>query len=296
MLMQNQIPIKYTAKKHEQAQQRNLRGWYLRNIRFRKSYFNTTVQLYENQTKELQTANRELEMKAETQNELFRILGHDLKSPFNAILGFAGLLRDEIEVHDPATIKAMATNIFNSAYAAHTLSVNLLDWSMANRGGIEPKPEKLGLAETVGSALEPIAKVASVKKIELKNCVEKGSGVYADETMLMTIIRNLASNSIKFTNKGGHVLVSAKPLGRNVKITVSDDGIGMPPEKVQNLFQPNAFSSSKGTAGEKGTGFGLKVVREYLGLLNGTIEVKSEVGKGTAFTITLPAQPPASSI
>jgi signal transduction histidine kinase len=228
-------------------------------------------------------------MQNETLKKLLSIIAHDLKNPFNIILGFSKELYGNIDALSPDEIAEMAKRLNTSANFAYALLENLLNFCRINMDRIEPRLELLDLEKTVGGALDPLVDSAEGKHITLNNAVKPGTIVYADKTMLMTVIRNLASNSIKFTEEYGHVWVGAEYLGSNAIINVRDNGVGMPPEKAQRLFDKDEFSSTKGTAGEPGTGLGLKVVREFVTMMNGTIEPSSEVGVGTTFIITLPA-------
>jgi PAS domain S-box-containing protein len=216
------------------------------------------------------------------------ILGHDLKNPFNNILGFSEILTDEIERLDKEQIKDIAGTINKSARITNKLLEDILMWAKTQQGSIVFKPQNLSLSTTFRNSLEILNPSADAKNI-LINCSEVDHlDVFADADMLKTVLRNLVSNAIKFTNNGGKINISATQSDSNVTISVSDNGVGIPHENLAKLFDITEVFTTKGTAGETGTGLGLLLCKEFVGRHQGKIWVESEVGKGSDFKFTLP--------
>ncbi len=216
------------------------------------------------------------------------ILGHDLKNPFNNILGFSDILTDEINSLNKDEIKDIAGNINKSAQITNKLLEEILMWARTQQGNIPFKPLELSLADTCKNVIEVLMQSAYAKNITI-NCLAKDSlNVFADSEMLRTVLLNLVSNAIKFTNKGGAIKISAEQNSENVTILVSDTGIGIPPDNLAKLFDISEVLTTKGTAGETGTGLGLLLCKEFVEKHGGKIWVESEVGKGSDFKFTLP--------
>jgi two-component system, sensor histidine kinase and response regulator len=165
---------------------------------------------------------------------------------------------------------------------------NLLTWSRAQRQKITITPQKIAVHFIVEKCFGLLIQNAIQKEIRLKNLLPPETVIYADEEMITTIIRNLVSNAIKFTNRGGTITVAAKTENGEVTISVSDTGIGIPKDKITQLFHPDVNNSSPGTEGEQGTGLGLIICKDFAEKNKGEIRVESETGKGTVFYLSLP--------
>jgi len=229
-----------------------------------------------------------------TKDKFFSIIAHDLKSPFSSILGFSEILKDEVEQIDTKTIKRYASLINSSAQNSYALLENLLEWARMQQGQIQFEPENLALNDAVIAEIQNLQYSADLKKIKLTNNTPENLTIKADYNMLLTILRNLISNAIKFTPEGGQVKVEAKIEGEvkgeksQVVISVSDTGIGMTKETIENLFKIESSISTRGTNNERGTGIGLLLCKDFIEKHKGNIAVKSMPGKGSTFTIYLP--------
>lgn len=237
---------------------------------------------------EIQRINQELQEANAAKDKFFSIIAHDLKSPFNSILGFSEMLKDDVKNLRIDEIQHYATLIHSSAYHTYLLLENLLEWSRMQRGNISFTPKSIILDQFVNDEFELIKNNATKKSITLMQSIPKNLIVSADENMLSNIIRNLVSNAIKFTPREGFVKVTADAKQGYVHISVSDSGIGIKPEAIGKLFKIETSFTTRGTENEKGTGLGLLLCKEFIEKHGGKIWVESEVGKGTKFTFTIP--------
>ena len=216
------------------------------------------------------------------------ILGHDLKNQFNNILGFSEILTDEIDSLNKDEITDIAKNINKSAIITNKLLEDILMWARTQQGKIPFNPQKLRFADICENIIENLKPSADAKSIVLNRIAQDEITVFADIDMLKTVLRNLVSNAIKFTNKNDVINISAKENSENVTISVSDNGTGIPTESLVKLFDISEVISTKGTAKETGTGLGLLLCKEFVEKHNGKIWVESEVDKGSEFKFTLP--------
>ena len=223
-----------------------------------------------------------------TKDKLFSIIAHDLRSPFNSIIGFSELLienSNDILLED----SEQYIKIINSA-AKNTLVLldNLLNWAKSQTGQLSFNPEKILFSEVAQEIITLSKSIAKSKNIALECSCTDNLEIYVDVNMLNTVLRNLISNAIKFTNVGGHIKVSAASKQDHVKITISDNGIGIPKEKCNELFSIASNTTTPGTADENGSGLGLVLCKEFIQKNNGDIWVESEENKGSNFIFTLP--------
>lgn len=216
------------------------------------------------------------------------ILSHDLKSPFNALLGFSELLTKNIREFDINQIEEYANYINISAQNANNLLEDLLKWARAQKGDIPFNPQSLNLTEICEDILTGLYQNADEKKIKINYSAFDNLYVIADIDMLKTILRNLVSNAIKFTNNGGEISINAEQTESDITITVSDNGIGIPPDNLSRLFDISEVITTKGTAQETGTGLGLLLCKEFVEIEGGKIWVESTLGEGSKFKFTLP--------
>jgi signal transduction histidine kinase len=221
-------------------------------------------------------------------DKLYSLIGHDLRSPFNAILGYAELLAESYDEYSDKERRQFALSISIASKSAFNLLENLLEWSRIQMGRTVYAPEELNLNLMVNETFLLLRLNAQDKGIQLRNRVLPQEKIYADKNMASAILRNLISNGIKFTSTGGCVEVTAVTRERMVEITVADTGIGMKPEKIKTLFRLDAIQSTQGTAHETGTGLGLLLCREFIEKHGGTLTVSSEEGLGSRFVFTLP--------
>jgi len=241
------------------------------------------------QKESLLKLNDELHDLNATKDKFFSIIAHDIKNPFNAILGFTSLL----EVNFAEWTDEMKLEIINlihiSSKNLYQLLENLLQWSRSQRGIIEFNPERIELKGLVYSVIDLMKGTAEAKNIELTvNLPINELTINADRQMLNTILRNLISNALKFTNKGGKVQVMAEADAKFIMIKITDNGIGMQNAILDNLFKIESNFTTTGTNNEIGTGLGLILVKEFVEKHGGEIGVESVVGQGSTFYFTLP--------
>lgn len=230
----------------------------------------------------------ELKQLNATKDKFFSIIAHDLRNPFITLLGFSDLLISDFgELTDEEKIYYI-TEMKKSAEISHNLLQNLLQWSRSQTGRIEFNPQKLDLHDVISSNVELLKASAERKQIKILSEIPKLTYVSADEDMLNTIIRNLLTNSLKFTNKDGKIEINCIHQNSNFQIFISDTGVGMNDKVKANLFRLDVSQSTFGTENEAGTGLGLILCKEFVEKHGGTISVESEVGKGSKFCITLP--------
>lgn len=238
---------------------------------------------------QLRKKNDELKKLNTTTNKLFSIIAHDLRSPFNTILGFSNLLKTNAKDLETAKIVKFSDHINSAAVNTLALLDNLLNWAKSQTGQITFNPEKLNLQPIVNQTIAILKPTAEFKNITLSYIQSEAIEVYADQHMLKTILLNLITNAIKFTNLKGVIKINALHKNNAIEISVSDNGIGMNNETRNNLFTSNANSATTlGTANEKGSGLGLILCKELIEKHVGTIWVTSEPNKGTTFYFTLP--------
>lgn len=228
-----------------------------------------------------------------TKDKLFSIIAHDLKNPFNSLLGFAELLHDDFETLDEPTKKEFANHIYESAQNASRLLSNLLAWSTAQRGKIEFNPSPVNINALVAENLKLLEPSAQAKNIQLQSDLHSEFLINTDHDLINTVIRNLLSNAIKFTPKNGQVNISAREVsemqtGNYLEISVQDTGMGIAPEKLDQLFKIGKSISTAGTEGESGTGLGLMLCKEFVEKCGGNIRVTSKLGQGSVFSFTVP--------
>ena len=223
-----------------------------------------------------------------TKDKFFSIIAHDLKSPFNGIIGFSSILKEEAYKLDTPTIIDYAGMINYSALQTHRLLENLLDWARMQQGKIAFNVVPNLLSPIVDEVIRLFSEMADRKKIALINQVPAQLNVMADTEMLKAVLRNLISNAIKFTDVGGYVHVEAIVHESDIQIVVTDNGSGIRPEDIDKLFNVGVTFSTHGTGNEKGTGLGLMLCKEFVEKHGGKITVESEPGVGSKFSFTLP--------
>jgi PAS domain S-box-containing protein len=222
-------------------------------------------------------------------DKLFSIISHDLRSPFNIFLGYTQMMVESLPKLDMDEIQVMAESMKSSANNLYSLLENLLEWSRMQRGIIKFEPKPFLLMENVENCLRSNVDSANAKGIYIHLNFDDELEVFADFKMLESTIRNLVSNAIKFTPKGGKITIRANPIGGNrVEISVSDNGIGMNKNMMNKLFRIDENINRKGTNGEPSTGLGLLLCKDFIDLQGGTIWAESDEGKGSKFSFTLP--------
>ncbi len=230
----------------------------------------------------------ELKLLNSAKDKFFSIISHDLRSPFNSLLGLTEYITHSYDEMTPLEIKNSISNVYNSSKQVYNLILNLLEWSMIQSGRLTVNKSVINLAELGNEIVNLYSEGAEHKKINLIDNMKQEILVYADKYMIDTIVRNFVSNSIKFTNPGGQITIKGIINGDNAEVSVTDTGIGISPEDQKNLFRIDEQSRRDGTAHEKGTGLGLILCKEFIEKNNGVLWVESEEGKGSRFSFTVP--------
>jgi len=223
-----------------------------------------------------------------TKDKFFSIIAHDLKNPFNAIIGFSNLLTEQIQKKDQDGIEEYVSIIRNSSQRAMDLLTNLLEWSRSQTGRMEFNPEYIELVALINHVTELTDAAAGQKSIAIKKELPHNINVFADKAMLSTILRNLISNAIKFTNSGGFIVISARQNQNDITVTISDSGVGIAADGIKKLFRIDESFSTIGTQNETGTGLGLLICKEFVQKHGGKIRAESKPGKGSIFSFTIP--------
>jgi len=232
--------------------------------------------------------NEELQLLNKTKDKLFAIIAHDLRSPFQAIHTYSEILNNNLADMSLDEIKNSFSYILDNSRNTLILLENLLEWAklQTNRKTFELKD--FDLYFVIKKAFDLYSFMAEKKNIDFSfSCPEK-SIVIADENIIYTVIRNLVSNSLKFTNPSGKVTVSTFPYDSSLKVLVADNGIGMTSDQFSNVSDVYSFESSTGTMGERGTGLGLVLCRDLLQKINIPLIIDSKLGKGTDISFSVP--------
>ncbi|MBN1985467.1 MAG: HAMP domain-containing histidine kinase [Prolixibacteraceae bacterium] len=238
--------------------------------------------------KQLDETNRELTKINRQKDKFFSVIAHDLRSPFNSILGFAAILKENVSELSPDEIEKYTTHLYDSSLNTYNLLINLLEWASLQREAIRFNPELIVVGNTVTEVLNLLKEQAFQKSISIETHIPKALQWNADKNMLTIILRNLISNSIKFTPREGKINISARQTKNELEISVTDNGVGMPEEISKELFLNEFNETSRGTENEKGSGLGLALCKEFVEFHNGKIEVKSQLNEGTTITFFLP--------
>lgn len=239
--------------------------------------------------KQLRNSKEQLKATLAAKDKFFSVIAHDLISPFQGFMSLTKYLSTNISQLSSKDIQELATALNNSAVNLHKLLENLLNWSRIQRGKIRYSPEFIDLYQIVELNKSLFTATAEAKKISLHNEVNNPSMVFSDLNILNTILRNLISNAIKFTNYGGNIWIGCQKIDENfVELYVKDDGVGMDEATLDNLFKIDGYISTLGTANEVGTGLGLVLCKEIAEINQSSIRVESTLEIGSTFYIKLP--------
>lgn len=232
--------------------------------------------------------NEQLDLANKTKDKFFKIISHDLKSPFNSILGFSNILKSEYSSLNKQEKIEIIHEIDKSSKLAYDLLVNLLTWARAQTGEIKIQKEPLVLKDLVETCTQLYGQSANAKNINIVLNIPAHIRLTIDKNTSMIFIGNLINNAIKFTPEGGSISINAFEKDKSVQIHIIDTGVGMPPEVIAKLFTIGENTSTQGTNNEKGTGLGLLLCKEFVEKNGGDIKVSSKVGMGSDFTISIP--------
>jgi signal transduction histidine kinase len=238
----------------------------------------------------LSESERNLKELNASKDKFFSIISHDLKSPYQGLLSILDLLIRDYDNLDDEEKKDIFIKIRNSSQRTYNLLDNLLQWSRIQTGKAKYNPEKINLLKVSSDIIDLFCDSSIVKGIAIKNLISEDIFLFADPNMIHLIIRNLLSNAIKFSYPYNEIILSALELDGHVEISVRDFGVGIEAEKAENLFRIDVQNSTMGTARETGTGLGLVLCKDMVTIHKGTIWSKSEKGKGSTFSFTIPME------
>jgi signal transduction histidine kinase len=239
-------------------------------------------------TRQVKQQNIRLQKLNRTKDKLFSVMAHDLKNPFNAILGMSELLMSHHERLDAEKVNRHLRLIHTQAGKTYRMLENLLDWARSQTEEISFQPEKVNLREAAEEVLLSFRPLAGGKSIRLLNSIPENMDCTADRHMLGIILSNLMANAVKFSCSNSLIEVSARASGEAAEVSVSDQGVGIDPGRLKILLDGEPNASTRGTSRETGTGLGLNLCREFVKKHGGVIRVESVVGEGSTFSFTLP--------
>lgn len=238
----------------------------------------TNKKNYENQLKSFNA----------TKDKLFSIIAHDLKNPFNSLIGFNKLLVANVSDYPKEKIKQIAQNMLDVSSQTYTLLENLLQWSNFQTGKLTPQFIDIKPSELIKEVVYLSETIALAKQINIQTKINCDNYIFADSEMIKTVIRNLISNAIKFTYQNGNINIETSEYNHEILFTISDSGTGIDPEHLKTLFGIDNRYSQRGTANEAGTGLGLMLCKDFIETHKGKIWVESELNKGSKFMFTIP--------
>jgi len=238
--------------------------------------------------KELEEQNNQLHHMNDVKNKLFSIVSHDLKSPFNAFMGITDLMLNNFEedFSDKEYFHIRLQLLNEMAHNLYDLTENLLNWANLNVSDIKPKLRLVPIDAIIQKQMNVLRPIWMKKNIRINENVPNELMVETDPDIIAIVVRNIISNAIKFSFKNGAIDVNSNVNDGFLEISIADYGIGMSPQQVESVFA--GYVSTRGTENEKGAGIGLLTCKEFVEKLKGRIGVKSELNKGTTFTITIP--------
>ncbi|MBW2938687.1 HAMP domain-containing histidine kinase [Aureisphaera sp. CAU 1614] len=245
-----------------------------------------TNNLLEERQIKINQQNKELIQLNKTKDKFFSIIGHDIKQPLNAIEGLLHLLEDS-EIQDP-DLKEILVNLNQATGNTVDLLNNLLRWALSQTGEINFNPTNLNLTQLINESLRILKFQADLKQIIIKDSLVENIIFYCDGDMIQTVVRNLVSNAIKYSNEGGIVEVILLKEKTELVLKIKDYGVGMSQKQVDSLFKLDNLTSTLGTKGEMGTGLGLQLAKDFVKKHQGIIIVESSIGNGTTFIVKFP--------
>lgn len=237
---------------------------------------------------QLKISEEELRNTNAAKDKFFSIIAHDLRSPFSSLLSFSEFLSEDIDILPKSEIKLFADKIHEAAKGVFSLLENLLQWSKIQSGKIPLNPVSFNILNKINQVVVLLSNNACNKKIRIINEVSSTPIVFADESMIFSVVQNLLSNAIKFTRPEGIIKISSADKGSEIEISVADNGVGIKEEDLNKLFRIDAHHTTYGTNEEKGSGLGLILCKEMVERNGGKIRVVSKEGEGTTFSFTLP--------
>jgi signal transduction histidine kinase len=260
---------------------------YIEKLEFIRE-INLLLEINNSNILELERKERKLLILNASKDRFFSIIAHDLRNPFNSLLGILEILLEDYDSLDNDERKEYLKILNNSSNKLFKLLLELLQWARLQTSGIDCVYTKLDLSKLLGKELSNLDEQSRNKNINISIDIPENSIVDADEDMVSTVIRNLISNAIKFTPKNGKIEVRVNKEGEMLRFSIKDNGVGMSTEILGKLFKIEEKITSVGTNQEVGTGLGLILCKEFIEKNNGEIMVTSLEGEGSTFSFTLP--------
>ncbi len=249
------------------------------------------MQLIKNETF-LRNTNEELKKLNEMKDRFFSIVSHDLRSPFAGILTITDIIKNHADTVSKEELISMLQSLNETAQQTYKFIEDLLEWSRSQMGRIQMNIVEEDLHTIVTGTILTLKQQAEIKNIEINSRIQSGTFAMFDNNMMATIVRNLISNAIKFTPKGGKITLKAEAIEKEgkrfIRLAVSDTGVGMTEQQVANLFSLDKVQSTPGTEKEKGTGLGIMICRDFINKMNGKLSVESKLNEGTTFFVDVP--------
>jgi len=249
------------------------------------------MQLIKNETF-LRNTNEELKKLNEMKDRFFSIVSHDLRSPFAGILTMTDIIKNHANTFSKEELISMLQSLNETAQQTYKFIEDLLEWSRSQMGRIQMNIVEEDLYKIVTGTILTLKQQAEIKNIEIDSRIQSGTFAMFDNNMMATIVRNLISNAIKFTPKGGKITLKAEAIEKEgkrfIRLAVSDTGVGMTEQQVANLFSLDKVQSTPGTEKEKGTGLGIMICRDFINKMNGELSVESKLNEGTTFFVDVP--------
>ncbi len=240
------------------------------------------------QRDKLDKQKKELEELNATKDKFFTIIAHDLKNPFNTVIGLTELLIDRFDSYNTEKIQEFIQQIHTFSNNAYNLLEDLLQWAKSQTGRIDVNPDKVDIFELAMENKSYFEEKADEKGVRIDVKVPLQTYAFIDKNMITTVLRNLLSNAVKFTNAGDQITIKTNINNNLIEVSVKDTGIGIPKNNLEYIFKIDSNISTQGTADEYGTGLGLIISKEFVEKNEGTIVVNSKEGIGTEFIFTIP--------
>ena len=257
----------------------------------------TRKQIYiEEQAKILNQQKEQLQQLNSTKDKFFSIIAHDLRSPFQSLMGISDMLLEELTESNNEEQKFYVRTIHDSSHQLYSLVENLLSWSRTQRDKMTFEPVEMNISVVIENILILLKPDFTQKNISLEKQLMPEMKVYADKNMIELVIRNLITNALKFTPENGRIMISVTEKDQHIGIEINDNGIGISPEDQAKLFRIDSNFSRKGTMGEGGTGLGLIICKEFVEKNNGRLWAISNPGKGSSFFFTIPVNRNSASL
>lgn len=223
-----------------------------------------------------------------TKDKFFSIIAHDLRNPFNSLVGFTSMLIEQPELRNSDRLEEILQIIYKTATLSHDLLENLLEWARSQTGKLKVSPSNFNISNLFKDNIDLFGEMASKKNIELTSSIPENIFVFGDSNMFNTIIRNFISNAIKFTPKSGKINLYSRIENKHAFFSVQDTGIGIKKENIEKLFLIDEGFQTEGTENELGTGLGLILCHEFIKKNKGEISVESQPGVGSTFSFSVP--------